>query len=161
MTACWPNRHRGVRNAVVVYRGRPVNWPAHGKPRTSATWRFAVKNTLKSQVIATDTNSNSRTTGSRGTHAPAAALTDSVGRPKRSSIMRRLLLLGAVFALTALNTGCFLNMYSSDPNERMRQELNQSENLRQLRKEWERFWMIDQPSHLSPDRVHGGIGPGY
>jgi len=75
--------------------------------------------------------------------------------------MRRLLLLGIVLAVTSLNTGCLLNMYSSDPNERMREELNQSENLRQLRKEWERFWMIDQPSHLTPDRVHGGIGPGY
>ena len=32
------------------------------------------------------------------------------------------------------------NQYSSDPNERMREELNQSENLRELRKEWARFW---------------------
>jgi hypothetical protein len=75
--------------------------------------------------------------------------------------MRRSLLLAAVFALTLLNTGCFLNAYSSDPNERMHQMLNQSENLRQLQKEWERFWLLDQPSHLTPDRVHGGIGPGY
>ncbi len=75
--------------------------------------------------------------------------------------MRRLLLLGIVLAVASLNTGCLLNQYSSDPTERMREELNQSENLRQLRKEWERFWMLDQPSHLTPDRVHGGIGPGY
>jgi hypothetical protein len=75
--------------------------------------------------------------------------------------MRRPLLLAAVFGLMALNAGCFLNQYSSDPNERTRELLNQSENLRQMRKEWERFWMLDQPSHLTPDRVHGGIGPGY
>jgi hypothetical protein len=37
--------------------------------------------------------------------------------------------------------------------------LNQSEDLRQMKKEWFRFWMVDQPSHLTPDRVHGGIGP--
>jgi hypothetical protein len=72
--------------------------------------------------------------------------------------MRRLLLLAAVLVFTCTNTGCILNMYSSDPNERMQTMLNQSENLRQMQKEWDRFWMIDQPSHLTPDRVHGGIG---
>jgi hypothetical protein len=72
--------------------------------------------------------------------------------------MRRLLLLAAVLAFTCANTGCIMNMYSSDPNERMQTMLNQSENLRQIQKEVDRFWMIDQPSHLTPDRVHGGIG---
>jgi hypothetical protein len=73
--------------------------------------------------------------------------------------MRRLFFLAAVLALTSVNAGCFVNMYSSDPNERMQQMLTQSENLRQIRKEWARFWMVDQPSHLTPDRVHGGVGP--
>jgi len=73
--------------------------------------------------------------------------------------MRRLLFLVAALGLAATNTGCLLNQYSSDPNERMQQMLNQSEDLRQVRKEWNRFWMNDQPSHLTPDRVHGGIGP--
>ena len=73
--------------------------------------------------------------------------------------MRRLVLLAAVIVLAALNTGCLLNMYSPDPNERMQQMLNQSEDLRQMKKEWFRFWMVDQPSHVTPDRVHGGIGP--
>jgi hypothetical protein len=73
--------------------------------------------------------------------------------------MRRLLLFGLALGLAATNTGCLLNMYSADPNERIRQELVQSENLRQIRKEWERFWMVDQPSHLTPDRVHGGLAP--
>jgi len=50
-------------------------------------------------------------------------------------------------------------MWASDPNTRLNEELNVSENLRQVQKEWARFWMIDQPSHLSPDRVHGGIAP--
>jgi hypothetical protein len=35
--------------------------------------------------------------------------------------------------------------------------LNQSEDLRQLENDWEHFWMIDQPSHLTAERVHGGI----
>lgn len=73
--------------------------------------------------------------------------------------MRRLLSLAAVAALALANTGCFLNMYSSDPNERMEQLLYQSEDLRQIRGEWRRFWFTDQPSHLTPVRVHGGIGP--
>ena len=73
--------------------------------------------------------------------------------------MRRLCLLvvGACLALT--NTGCFINMWSSDPNTRLHEELNVSEDLRQAQKEWERFWMIDQPSHMTPTRVHGGIIP--
>jgi hypothetical protein len=73
--------------------------------------------------------------------------------------MRRVLLLAVVLALACSSTGCMVNLYDSNPNERLKQELNQSENLRQMRQEWNRFWMIDQPSHLTPERVHGGIGP--
>ena len=47
--------------------------------------------------------------------------------------MRRLLLLAAILGFTLINTGCILNMYSPDPNERMQQMLNQSEDLRQMR----------------------------
>ena len=36
-----------------------------------------------------------------------------------------------------------------------RQLLNQSEDLRQIENEWERFWMVDQPSHMTYERVHG------
>jgi hypothetical protein len=71
--------------------------------------------------------------------------------------MRRLLLLAAVAGLLTSNSGCFINAYSSDPNRRMNQLLNQSENLRLIENEWERIWFTDQPSHLSPERVHGGI----
>jgi hypothetical protein len=71
--------------------------------------------------------------------------------------MRRLLLLliAAGFALT--NTGCFINEYSADPTRRIKQLLNQSEDLRLIEDEWERFWMIDHPSHLSYDRIDGSI----
>jgi hypothetical protein len=44
---------------------------------------------------------------------------------------------------------------------RERAMLNQSEHLRQLGKQWERFWTLDQPTRLTPDRVHGGVGNGY
>lgn len=75
----------------------------------------------------------------------------------RKSIVRKLLLAAfAAFALTA-NSGCILNQYSSDPNERMQQLLYQSEDLRQFKNQWRKFWFNDQPSHLTPERVHGGI----
>ena len=45
----------------------------------------------------------------------------------------------------------------SDPNVRMQQLLYQSEDLRQIGQEWRRFWFNDQPSHLTPERIHGGI----
>jgi len=71
--------------------------------------------------------------------------------------MRRMLLLAAVSGLAVANAGCLINAYSSDPNERTHELLNQSEDLRQWRAEWERIWFTDQPSHLTPERVHGGI----
>lgn len=73
--------------------------------------------------------------------------------------MRRLILLAACGCLALTNTGCFINMWASDPNTRLNEELNVSEDLRQAQKEWARFWMIDQPSHMTPNRVHGGIMP--
>jgi hypothetical protein len=71
--------------------------------------------------------------------------------------MRRLLLLAAGVGLMLGNTGCLINPFSSDPNRRMQELLNQSEDLRQIQYEWERIWFTDQPSHMTPERVHGGI----
>jgi hypothetical protein len=71
--------------------------------------------------------------------------------------MRRFLMLGAVTTFVLSTTGCFINIYSSDPNRRMHELLNNSEDLRQIEYEWERIWFTDQPSHMTPERVHGGI----
>jgi hypothetical protein len=71
----------------------------------------------------------------------------------------RALLLTAAGGLAIGNAGCFINQYPSDKNDRMNVLMVQSENLRQMQGEWERFWMVDQPSHLTPDRVDGGIAP--
>ena len=74
--------------------------------------------------------------------------------------MRRKIITVALLLMFILsNTGCFLNMYSADPNERVEQLTYQSEDLRQMKNEWKRFWFTDQPSHLTYERVHGGIGP--
>ena len=72
---------------------------------------------------------------------------------------RRWLILAAVAVLLVPGSGCIINQYSSDPMIRMEQMMIDSENLRQVQDEWRRFWMNDQPSHLTPYRVHGGVGP--
>jgi hypothetical protein len=71
--------------------------------------------------------------------------------------MRRLLVLVALAALGLSNAGCLINIYSSNPNRRMAELINTSEDLRQIEYEWERIWFTDQPSHLTPERVHGGV----
>ena len=71
--------------------------------------------------------------------------------------MRRLLLSVAVAGLVLGNTGCFINQYSSDPNRRILELLNNSEDLRQIEYEWERIWFTDHPSALTPYRVSGHL----
>ena len=73
---------------------------------------------------------------------------------------RKLFLCMLALLATLPNVGClFLNRYDSDPNVRMTQLLNDSENLRQVRVEKSRFWMTNQPSTLSYERLSGAIGP--
>jgi hypothetical protein len=71
--------------------------------------------------------------------------------------MRRLLFTVVVGGLAMTNAGCLINQYSSDPTRRANELLNNSEDLRQIQYEWERIWFNDQPSHLTPERVNGGI----
>lgn len=74
--------------------------------------------------------------------------------------MRRVLLSGVLAMLAATSSsGCFLNMYSSDPIRRYRQLLFQSQDLRLMEDDIERFWMIDQPSNLSLKRYNGMADP--
>ena len=73
--------------------------------------------------------------------------------------MRRFLSLASICVLLAANTGCIINQYAADENIRMEQLLFQSEDLRQIREEWRRFWLNDMPSHLTPQHIHGGIAP--
>jgi hypothetical protein len=71
--------------------------------------------------------------------------------------MRRIL--SALLLSVALSgsVGCLLPIYSADPARRTQQLIFTSEDLRALVLEWERFWFLDQPSHLTPQRVHGGV----
>jgi hypothetical protein len=53
--------------------------------------------------------------------------------------------------------GCAIPIYSALPGRRAEQLIFTSENLRAMIQEWERFWFMDQPDHMSPYRTHGGV----
>jgi hypothetical protein len=63
-------------------------------------------------------------------------------------------MLGLMLAPT---TGCLIPMFSAEPVRRTQQMLYVSENLRLALDEWERFWFLDQPDHMTPYRTHGGL----
>jgi hypothetical protein len=71
--------------------------------------------------------------------------------------MRKLLYAAVLGISTCPNLGCIIPPFSGDPPRRTQQLLYVSENLRNLTDEWERFWLLDQPCHMSPYRTHGGI----
>jgi hypothetical protein len=50
-----------------------------------------------------------------------------------------------------------INRWSDDPNRRVLELLHTSEDLRQIQHEWGGIWSPDQSSHLTPEKVHGGI----
>jgi hypothetical protein len=55
------------------------------------------------------------------------------------------------------SNGCVVPIYNSDPSVRTQEMIFTSENLRLIGEEWQRIWFLDQPSHLSPYRTHGGL----
>ena len=70
----------------------------------------------------------------------------------------RKLALAAVFAMLLSTTvGCLIPAYSGDPNRRVQQLIFTSEGLRMLNDEWERFWFLDSPSHMTVTRLNGQI----
>jgi hypothetical protein len=71
--------------------------------------------------------------------------------------MRKFIFGSIAALLMAANSGCFIPIYSADPTRRAQQLIFTSEDLRLFLDEWERIWFLDQPSHLTPFRVHGGI----
>ncbi|HMP78394.1 MAG TPA: hypothetical protein PKD54_02970 [Pirellulaceae bacterium] len=71
--------------------------------------------------------------------------------------MRRLFT-GAILAIALFSSiGCFVPIYDADPAVRVRQLIYTSEDLRNLRDEWHRFWFLDMPDHQTPYKTHGGI----
>ena len=53
------------------------------------------------------------------------------------------LVCGLVLALWAVSAGLIM-VYESDPNRRMEEFLNNSEEFRKLEDEWERIWFEDE-----------------
>jgi hypothetical protein len=71
--------------------------------------------------------------------------------------MRRFMARCLLILLLLTHVGCVVPIYSGDPPRRTRQLLFTSEDLRNAMDEWERIWFLDQPSHMTPTRTHGGI----
>ncbi|MEX0712757.1 MAG: hypothetical protein WD403_12705 [Pirellulales bacterium] len=71
--------------------------------------------------------------------------------------MRKVLMAAVVGLSVAPSAGCFIPAYSADPVRRTQQLIWSSEDLRHLLDDWERIWFLDQPSHATPYRTHGGI----
>lgn len=71
--------------------------------------------------------------------------------------MRRLFLAAVATLSLCTFTGCFIPAYSGDPQRRAQEYLNTSDDFAQILDEWERIWFLDQPSHMSIYRTHGGI----
>ncbi|HEX5102621.1 MAG TPA: hypothetical protein VFV87_02340 [Pirellulaceae bacterium] len=71
--------------------------------------------------------------------------------------MRRFIL-GTLLSLALFaNVGCFLPIYSGDPAIRTQELLFTSEDFRNVLEEWRRIWFVDQPSHMTVMRTHGGV----
>ena len=71
--------------------------------------------------------------------------------------MRLALFVATLGLLISTTIGCVIPAYSADPARRTQELIYTSENLRLALDEWERFWLLDQPDHMTPYRTHGGI----
>jgi hypothetical protein len=83
-------------------------------------------------------------------------------RREDPGMRKSLAALALLVAILALGEGCApipLPHYAAYGPRRVEELLNDSENLRLAGDDWERFWLLDQPSHLTPFRTHGGLGP--
>ena len=100
-------------------------------------------------ILPTDTCSNALTLAFVA--QPGSAQTREV------IMLRRLFLTCFLTGLSLTGVGCFIPLYSNDPLRREKELLNTSEDLRHCQDEWERIWFLDQPSHLTYDRINGGV----
>ncbi len=71
--------------------------------------------------------------------------------------MRKFFCTVALLAMITVQAGCFIPLYSSSPDVRTKQLINQSESLRHIPEIWERIWFLDMPDLLTPYRTHGGV----
>ena len=76
---------------------------------------------------------------------------------KTGRILRRFFVATMIAIALSSNVGCLIPIYDADPVVRAKQLIYTSEDLRAMREEWHRFWFLDQPDHMTPLRVDGGI----
>ena len=67
--------------------------------------------------------------------------------------MRRLLV-ATILGVSAMSSvGCFVPIYDADPAVRARQLIFTSEDLRNMREEWHRFWSVSY-THLTLPTIY-------
>jgi hypothetical protein len=71
--------------------------------------------------------------------------------------MRRILCALLLSMTLGTSVGCLIPIYSGEPTRRAEELIFTSENLRALLNQYQRFWYLDQPDHMNPQRVHGGV----
>lgn len=79
------------------------------------------------------------------------------GASRREIMFYRLLSVVLLGIFLVSSTGCVFPVFSGDTTRRNQQLIYKSEDLRLIHDEWERVWFLDQPSHMTPYRTHGGI----
>ena len=72
--------------------------------------------------------------------------------------MRKLVITAFLMAAT-WQIGCVgpVPIYSSSPDDRARELIYASENLRHIPETWERVWQLEMPDLETPYRTHGGV----
>ncbi|QDT64209.1 hypothetical protein [Calycomorphotria hydatis] len=70
--------------------------------------------------------------------------------------MRKMILV-LLLAACLCEVGCIMPIYAALRDQRTRQLIYVSENLRQVTEIWERIWFLNIPDTATPYRVHGGI----
>ena len=71
--------------------------------------------------------------------------------------MRKTILATSLGLLCLISTGCVVPIYSSNPDQRVKQMIYVSEGLRHINEIWERAWGLDMPDLNTPYRTHGGV----
>ncbi len=71
--------------------------------------------------------------------------------------MRRMIYTALLGLILTTSVGCLIPAYSGNRARRTQQMIFNSEDQRAILNYWERFWHLDQPDHMTPQRVHGGV----
>lgn len=71
--------------------------------------------------------------------------------------MRNYLFATILMIASLVQSGCIVPIYATSRDERVRQQIYESEGLRHIPRIWERIWGLDLPDLATPYRTHGGV----